>query len=116
MTVIGCGMSSDCRSNGIPVSDTPPTTTVSSPLTRYPLEGYRERCDTRTVLGTRFASQPEVGAQWTTNYLKALTALARACGKSSVHNLEPDDLVALTVEAAAMARVPLAGTTWVPGR
>jgi len=55
-----------------------------------------------------------------TNYLKALTmeltALARACGKSSVHNLEPDDLVALTVEAAAMAQVPLAGTTWVPGR
>ena len=27
----------------------------------------------------------------------------------------PEDLVALTVEAAAMARVPLAGTTWVPG-
>ena len=29
--------------------------------------------------------------------------------------LEPDDLVALTVEAAAMAQVPLAGTGWVPG-
>ena len=26
-----------------------------------------------------------------------------------------DDLVALTVEAAAMAKVPLAGTGWVPG-
>ena len=36
--------------------------------------------------------------------------IARACGKSHVHNLEPEDLVALTVEAAAMARVPLAGT------
>jgi len=24
--------------------------------------------------------------------------------------------VALTVEAAAMARVPLAGTSWIPGR
>jgi methylamine---glutamate N-methyltransferase subunit C len=62
---------------------------------------------------------PEVGARWMTNYLKALTmeltALARACGKSNVHHLEPDDLVALTVEAAAMARVPLAGTDWVPG-
>jgi hypothetical protein len=23
--------------------------------------------------------------------------------------------VALTIEAAAMARVPLAGTTWIPG-
>ena len=42
--------------------------------------------------------------------------LARACGKSHVHNLEPEDLVALTVEAAAMARVPLAGTDWIPGR
>ncbi len=41
--------------------------------------------------------------------------LARACGKSHVHNLEPEDLVALSVEAAAMARVPLAGTSWVPG-
>jgi len=29
---------------------------------------------------------------------------------------EPTDLVALTVEAAAMANVPLAGTNWVPGR
>ena len=41
--------------------------------------------------------------------------LARACGKSHVHNLEPEDLVALTIEAAAMARVPLAGTSWIPG-
>jgi glutamate synthase domain-containing protein 2 len=63
---------------------------------------------------------PEVGARWMTNYLKALTmeltTLTRACGKSSVHNLEPEDLVALTVEAAAMAQVPLAGTNWIPGR
>lgn len=62
---------------------------------------------------------PEIGARRVTNYLKALTmevtTLARACGKSSVHNLEPEDLVALTVEAAAMAQVPLAGTNWIPG-
>ena len=45
-----------------------------------------------------------------------LTTLARACGKSNVHHLEPEDLVALTIEAAAMARVPLAGTSWIPGR
>jgi methylamine---glutamate N-methyltransferase subunit C len=54
------------------------------------------------------------------NFLAVLTletqTIARACGKSHVHNLEPEDLVALTVEAAAMARVPLAGTNWVPGR
>ena len=54
------------------------------------------------------------------NYLAVLTMetqiIARACGKSHVHNLEPDDLVALTVEAAAMAQVPLAGTSWIPGQ
>ncbi len=53
------------------------------------------------------------------NYLSVLTleaqTIARACGKSHVHNLEPEDLVALTMEAAAMARVPLAGTSWIPG-
>lgn len=53
---------------------------------------------------------PAVGALRVTNYLKALTmeltTLARACGKNSVHHLEPEDLVALTIEAAAMAKVP----------
>jgi len=44
-----------------------------------------------------------------------LQTLARANGKSDVRNLEPEDLAALTVEAAAMARVPLAGTNWIPG-
>ena len=61
----------------------------------------------------------ELGGRRIANYLRVLTletqTLARACGKSHVHNLEPEDLVALTVEAAAMARVPLAGTDWVPG-
>ena len=42
--------------------------------------------------------------------------IARACGKSHLHNLEPEDLVALTVESAAMAQVPLAGTDWIPGK
>jgi len=42
--------------------------------------------------------------------------MARACGKSHLHNLDPEDLVALTVESAAMARVPLAGTSWIPGQ
>jgi hypothetical protein len=45
-----------------------------------------------------------------------LTTLARACGKSNVHHLECEDLVALTIEAAAMAKVPLAGTSWIPGK
>ncbi|MEO9275482.1 glutamate synthase-related protein [Marinomonas sp. 5E14-1] len=54
------------------------------------------------------------------NYLGVLTleaqTLARACGKNDLRNLEPEDLVALNVEAAAMARVPLAGTNWIPGQ
>ncbi len=62
---------------------------------------------------------PEIGGRRLANYLRVLTQetqiIARACGKSHVHNLEPEDLAALTVEAAAMARVPLAGTTWIPG-
>ena len=27
-------------------------------MSRYPLEGYRERCDTSVVLGDRFAKKP----------------------------------------------------------
>jgi glutamate synthase domain-containing protein 2 len=63
---------------------------------------------------------PDVGARLVRNYLSTmvleLQTLARACGKSHVHNLEPEDLAALTIEAAAMAGVPLAGTHWIPGR
>lgn len=44
------------------------------------------------------------------------TLLAKACGKSSVHNLEPEDLRALTLEASAFTGVPLVGAdrpfTW----
>ena len=68
-------------------------------------------------LAARF--DPELGGRRLANYLRTMTleaqTLARACGKSHLHNLEPEDVVALTVEAAAMARVPLAGTGWVPG-
>ena len=53
------------------------------------------------------------------NFLTAMTMelqmLARACGKTDVHSLEPEDLCALTMEAAAMAKVPLAGTDYIPG-
>ncbi|MBK6659016.1 MAG: FMN-binding glutamate synthase family protein [Proteobacteria bacterium] len=68
-------------------------------------------------LAARF--DPELGGRRLANYLRVLTletqTLARANGKSHVHNLEPEDLVALTIEAAAMAKVPLAGTDWIPG-
>ena len=63
---------------------------------------------------------PALEAKRVRNYLTTIVletqTLARACGKSHVLNLEPEDLVALTVEAAAMASVPLAGTDWIPGR
>lgn len=62
---------------------------------------------------------PIAGGRRLANYLRVLTletqTLARACGKSHIHNLEPEDLAALTIEAAAMAKVPLAGTSWIPG-
>ncbi len=63
---------------------------------------------------------PEVAGRRLANYLKVMTleaqTIARACGKNHLHNLEPEDLCALTVEAAAMAGVPLAGTSWIPGQ
>lgn len=63
---------------------------------------------------------PVVAGRRLANYLSVLTleaqTIARACGKSHVHNLEPEDMAALTLEAAAMAQIPLAGTDWVPGK
>ena len=63
---------------------------------------------------------PKEGGRRLMNYLKVMTleaqTIARACGKTHLHNLEPEDLVALTMEAAAMAQVPLAGTSWYPGK
>ena len=62
---------------------------------------------------------PREGAKRLRNYLNVmnmeLVTLARACGKSDVHHLEREDLAALTVEAAAMAKIKLAGTNWIPG-
>ena len=63
---------------------------------------------------------PVLGGRRLSNYLKVMAleaqTIARACGKSHVHNLEPEDLCALTVEASAMTQVPLAGTNWIPGK
>jgi glutamate synthase domain-containing protein 2 len=63
---------------------------------------------------------PVIAGRKLANFLSAMTletqTIARACGKTHVHNLEPEDLVALNVEAAVMARVPLAGTDWIPGQ
>ncbi|MBI4306746.1 MAG: hypothetical protein HY678_10550 [Chloroflexi bacterium] len=42
--------------------------------------------------------------------------IARACGKANIHNLDPEDMRTLTVEAAAITQIPLVGTHWVPGQ
>jgi methylamine---glutamate N-methyltransferase subunit C len=53
------------------------------------------------------------------NWFHAIAAevqiLARACGKRDVHDLEPEDLRALTLEASFITGVPLAGTNVVFG-
>ena len=63
---------------------------------------------------------PDDAAERVYNFLHTLTIecqmMARACGKTNVHSLEPEDLAALTTEASAMAQVPLAGTQHTVGR
>ena len=60
---------------------------------------------------------PDEAADRVFNYLNALTLeiqlLARACGKRDIHNLEPEDLRALTVDASAMSGIPLVGSNKV---
>ena len=60
---------------------------------------------------------PDAAAERVANYINSMTMeialLARSLGKSDVHSLEPEDLAALTIEASAMARVPLVGTNKV---
>ncbi len=59
------------------------------------------------------------GAERVANLLRAMTLeiqmLARACGKSDVHHLEPEDMAALSLEASAICGLPLAGTRKVFG-
>jgi glutamate synthase domain-containing protein 2 len=61
----------------------------------------------------------DAAAERVANWLHATTAevqmLARACGKRDVHDLEPEDLRALTLEASLITGLPLAGTNTVFG-
>ena len=41
--------------------------------------------------------------------------LTRSCGKRDVHDLEPEDLRALSLEASLITGMPLAGTNVVFG-
>ena len=62
---------------------------------------------------------PEIGAERVHNFLTSMyyemTVIAKSCGKRNVHNLEPEDLRALTLEASAFTGLPLAGVDWVVG-
>ncbi|MBM26615.1 MAG: FMN-binding glutamate synthase family protein [Chloroflexi bacterium] len=63
---------------------------------------------------------PDEGAERVANFLNAMTMemslLTRSLGKGDVHSLEPEDLAALTIEASAMAQVPLVGTNKIFGQ
>jgi glutamate synthase domain-containing protein 2 len=63
---------------------------------------------------------PDSAAERVYNFLHTLTIeaqlFARACGKTNIHSLEPEDLAALTMEASACAQVPMAGTQHTVGR
>src|SRR6202167_2438260 len=62
----------------------------------------------------------ELGAERVRNLLQVMTLeiqmLARSCGKSDVHHLEPEDMAALTIEASAICGIPLVGTRKVFGK
>ncbi|MCS7045045.1 MAG: glutamate synthase-related protein, partial [Gemmataceae bacterium] len=61
----------------------------------------------------------DAAAERVANWLHAVTSeiqiLARACGKRDVHDLEPEDLRALTLEASLITGLPLVGTNKVFG-
>ena len=67
-------------------------------LTRIPLEGYREKCSTTTVLGTRFARRPltlEIpvmitGMSWGALSYNAKVALARGAASVGTSNTTGD--------------------------
>ena len=96
MMAVGCIQSQRCHTNHCPVGV----------ATQDPI--LRKRLD------------PDAAAERVYNFLHCLTIeaqmMARACGKTNVHSLEPEDLAALTMEASALAMVPLAGSQHTVGR
>jgi methylamine---glutamate N-methyltransferase subunit C len=81
---------------GVPSFDD--LTFVPCTLSRVPLEGYRERCETRTVLGTRFAENPIVldrpitiaGMSYGALSAHAKTALGRAARRAGISTTTGD--------------------------
>ncbi len=58
-------------------------------------------------------------AERVSSFLRSMVSemqmLARACGKADVHDLDPDDLRALTGEASMICGIPLVGTNRIVG-
>lgn len=89
--------------------------------------GYCHECATgRCPVGVT-TQDPELmarleidpAAERVANLLQAMTIeiqwLARSCGKANIHDLDPEDLRALTSEASMIAGIPLAGTNRIVG-
>ena len=112
-------MALNCNKN-IPEADFPKEMGVEA--------GYCYHCHTgRCPVGVatqdpklRARLNPDAAAERVYNFLHCLAIecqmMARACGKTNVHSLEPEDLAALTMEASALAQVPLAGSQYTVGR
>jgi len=89
------------------------TAPSTAPATVTTIPGSVLLVTTQDEIGKRF--EPEVGANrvelpqnpWNIDHLPVPVS------KTSIP--EREDLAALTIEAAAMARLPLAGTHWTPG-
>jgi glutamate synthase domain-containing protein 2 len=81
---------------GVPTLDD--LTFVPCTLSRVPLEGYREKCETRTVLGGRFAENPIVldrpitiaGMSYGALSANAKTALGRAAKRAGISTTTGD--------------------------
>src|SRR5579863_8770237 len=71
---------------------------IPASLSRVPLEGYREKCSTKTVLGTRFAKKPLeldipimiTGMSYGALSYNAKVALARAASRTGTSNTTGD--------------------------
>ncbi len=81
---------------GVPTFDD--LTFVPCTLSRVPLEGYREKCETRTVLGTRHGADPVVldrpitiaGMSYGALSANAKTALGRAAKRAGISTTTGD--------------------------
>lgn len=89
--------------------------------------GLLRRLSRRARPGRSATQEPELaarldpleGARRLAKYLRTLTLRGSVASPGlrevRLQNREHEDLAALCLEAAAMARVPVAGTTWGPG-